>query len=121
MITYLQTSAKDLLAIQIDGKVDLTQENEAIAHVEEMLKETNTIRALAIIPKGSSATIPAIAKDLSFVLRNLKHFSKIAIVADSKTLRALVDIDSVFAKAFAIEEKAFATNQIDDAWHWLES
>ncbi len=121
MYTILPRSRGPVLGVEINGKIDIDQERDLIAKAEELLKEHDKISVLAILGDHVGVSMEAAAADIKWILSHLAQIKKVGIVTDSKLLAALVAVDATFAKLAGIEEKHFDKNEIDIAWHWIES
>ncbi|MEE4012643.1 STAS/SEC14 domain-containing protein [Roseibium sp. FZY0029] len=121
MYTILPRSQGAVLGVEISGKVDVDQEKSLIAKAEELIEEQGKISVLVVMGDHVGVSFEAAKEDIRWVLANMQHLNKIAIVTDSKLLAALVAIDATFAKMLGIQEKHFDRDEIDIAWHWVES
>ncbi|MHA7773459.1 SpoIIAA family protein [Roseibium sp. M-1] len=121
MYMILPRSRGAVLGVEISGKIDITQEKELIAKAEELIEAHGKINVLAVLGNHAGVSFEAAAADIKWVLANMQHLNRIAIVTDSKLLAALIAVDAKFAKMVGIDEKHFDRNEIETAWHWIES
>ncbi|PVB60181.1 STAS/SEC14 domain-containing protein [Labrenzia sp. 011] len=121
MYTILPRSRGPVLGVEINGKVDIAQERALEAKAEELIREHGRISLLVVLGDHVGASFEAATADLKWMLANMKHLTKIAIVSDSKLLAALVAVDATFAKLASIEEKHFDRKDIETAWQWIGS
>jgi len=121
MYTILPRSQGAVLGVEVTGKVDITQEQALIAKAEELIEEHGKINVLVVLGDHVGVSFEAAKADIKWVLANMQHLSKIAIVTDSKLLAALIAVDATFAKMVGIEEKHYDKADIETAWHWIES
>lgn len=121
MYTILPRSRDAVLGVEISGKITLDQEKELIAKAEELIEDHGKISVLVMIGEHAGVSFEAAAADIKWVLANLQHLSRIAIVTDSKLLAVLVAVDATFAKMVGIQEQHFDQTEIETAWHWVES
>jgi len=121
MYEILPRSRDAVLGVEISGKISLDQEKELIAKAEDLIEAHGKISVLVVIGEHAGVSLEAAAADIKWALANIQHLSKIAIVTDSKLLAALVAVDATFAKIVGIAEKHFDRDEIDIAWHWIES
>lgn len=121
MITILPSTKPAIFAVEINGKINIEQENEMLKKVNEMLKYHEKVSILAVLGKDANWSVSAGLKDIKWVFNNISKLDKIAIVADSKVLTWLVEADAKFAKVIDIGEKAFATTELEQAWRWIEN
>lgn len=120
MINILPSSEPAIFAVEISGKLTIEQENEMLNKIEEMLKYHDKVSVLVVLGEDASWSIKAGLKDLKWILSNLTKLNKIAVVGDSKTIKWLVEADAVFAKMIGIGEKAFSSEELEQAWQWIE-
>lgn len=121
MYEILPRSQGPVFGVEITGKVGIDQEKELIAKAEELIEDHGKINVLVVIGEHAGVSFEAAAADIKWVLANMQHMNKVAIVTDSKLLAALVAVDATFAKMVGIQEKHFDKDEIDIAWHWVES
>ena len=121
MYMILPRSDGPVLGVEVSGKIDIDQEQNLIAKAEELIKEHDKISVLVVLGDHVGVSLEAAAADIKWILTHMSHLNKIAIVADSKLLAAVVAVDATFAKLVGIQEKHFDRNEIETAWHWIES
>jgi hypothetical protein len=121
MYTILPRSQGPVLGVEISGKIDISQERELIAKAEDLIEEHHKISVLVVLGDHAGVSFEAAAADIKWVLANMQHLDKIAIVTDSRLLATLVAIDARFARMVGIAEKHFARDEIETAWHWIEN
>lgn len=121
MYKILPRSNGPILGVEISGKLDIGQENELTGKAEELIAEHEKISILVVLGDQVSVSFEAATSDIKWMLTHMRHLRKVAIVADSKVLAALVSVDALFAKAVGIEEMHYSTDEIETAWHWIES
>ena len=121
MYTILPRSRDAVLGVEISGKITLDQEKDLIAKAEELIEAFGKINVLVVIGAHAGVSFEAAAADIKWVLANMQHLTKIAVVTDSKLLAALVAVDATFARMVGIKEQHFDHADIETAWHWIES
>jgi len=121
MYTILPRSQGPVLGVEIAGEIELDQEKALIAKAEEMIEAHGKISVLVIVGAHAGVSFEAASADIKWVLANMQHMNKIAVVTDSKLLAALVAVDATFARMAGIAEKHFDKDDIETAWHWIES
>lgn len=121
MYKILPRSNGPVLGVEISGKLDITQENELTDKAESLIAEHDKISILVVLGDQVSVSFEAAASDIKWMLTHMRHLRKVAIVADAKFLKALVSVDAFFAQAVGIEEMYYSTDEIETAWHWIES
>lgn len=121
MYTILPRSRGAVLGVEITGKIELDHEQQLIAKAEELIEAHGKISVLVIIGDHAGVSFEAAAADIKWVLANMQHMNKVAIVTDSRLLATLVSVDATFARMVGIAEKHFDKAEIETAWHWVES
>ncbi|MES0808149.1 STAS/SEC14 domain-containing protein [Roseibium sp. SCPC15] len=121
MFVILPRSQGPVLGVEISGKIDIDQERNLIDQAEQLIKEHDKISVLVVLGDHVGVSLEAAAADIKWILTHMVHLNKIAIVTDSKMLAALIAVDATFAKVAGIQEKHFDRDEIETAWHWIES
>lgn len=121
MYKILPRSNGAVLGVEISGKLDITEENELTGRADKLIAEHDKISILVVLGDQVSVSFEAATSDIKWMLTHMGHLRKVAIVADSKVLAALVAVDSLFAKAVGIEEMHYSREEIETAWHWIET
>lgn len=120
MYTILPESEGASIGITVSGKLSTEEERELVKKADSTVAEHGKLNILVELHEFKGATAQAMVTDLKWLAKNLKNISRLAIVADSKILGWLVELDAVFARLMNIEEKHFTRQEIDDAWTWLK-
>ncbi|MCX2723349.1 STAS/SEC14 domain-containing protein [Roseibium salinum] len=120
MYTILPRSQGAVLGVELSGKMDMAQEQALIAVAEELIEEHGKISVLIVVGDDVGLSYEAAMADIKWVLANMQHLKKLAIVTDSNLLATLVAVDATFAKMVGIAEKHFDKRQIEAAWKWIE-
>ena len=121
MYTILPRSNGPVLGVEVSGKIDIEQEKELIAKAEELIGTHDKISVLVVLGDHVGISFEAAVSDIKWVLTHMPHLRKVGIVTDSKLLAALVAVDATFAKMAGIQEQHFSRDEIETAWHWIES
>ena len=83
--------------------------------LDELIERYGKISWLFVIKTGRYKTARAFYEDISWLLRNLKHFDRMAVVGETKTEEMLVKADGLL-----FGEKYFDISAIDNAWNYIE-
>lgn len=121
MINKLPQSEGNTIGLVVSGKVDSEEENTWIAMMNQLIAEHGKVNVLVQLDGRLQYAADAAYDDLKWMFKHVKNLNKIAIVADSKVLGALVAVDSVFAKMMGIGEKYFDSSELTDAWSWIKT
>jgi|GEM_PF-172186 len=126
MIQQIKTSDENILAIEVlDG---FTETDEKLCQKLFNKKRDQGFLQINVLVKLdemkiSHSSTKAFFEDSLWAIRNYKHLGHLAIVAHSKTLKAMVPIDNLFFKRSSRgrEERYFDASQMDKAWEFVNS
>lgn len=121
MYTILPRSQGAVLGVEVSGNMDIGQEQALIAVAEDLIEEHGKISILVVIGDKVGLSYEAAMADIKWVLANMQHLARLAIVTDSRLLATLVNVDATFAKMVGIEERHFDKREIESAWRWIET
>ncbi|WP_305985295.1 STAS/SEC14 domain-containing protein [Roseibium sp. MMSF_3544] len=121
MYSILPRSNGPVLGVEVSGKIDIEEEKSLIAKADELIETFDKIDVLVVLGDHVGISFEAAVSDIKWVLTHMPHIRKVGIVADGKLLAALITVDATFAKMAGIEEKHFDRDEIEIAWHWIES
>ncbi len=125
MIQQIETSAKNVLAIEVIDGFTETDEKICQKYFQEKLDAGHThVHVLIKLDelKISHSSVKAFMEDIIWALRNYKKLGHLAIVAHSKVLKALVPIDNLFFQRASEGrfERYFDISQMDEALKFVE-
>ena len=125
MIQQIETSAKNVLAIEVIDGFTETDEKICQKYFQGKLDAGNShVHVLVKLDelKISHTSIKAFMEDIIWVFRNYKKLGHLAIVAHSKVLKALVPIDNLFFQRASKGrlERYFDISQMDEALKFVE-
>jgi len=115
MLKVLERSHGNFIGIEVSGEISKEDIAEVTPQLDELIEKYGKISWLFIIKTGRYKTIQAFYDDISWLLKNLKHFDRMAIVGETKTEELLVRADGLL-----FGEKYFDISAIDDAWKYIE-
>ena len=94
---------------KLGAKLIQNKLNEGYDHVNILIKVDEA--------ELSESDIKALFEESKFLLNNVQHLKRIAVVGDSKWLKSLVPVDRFFFKQMnhSGEEKYFETSQLNEA------
>lgn len=124
MIEQIKTFKDNRLAIEVIDR--FTEADEKIGQklfnekIDQGLEPINILIKLDEM-KISKSSMRAIVEDVIWAFRNYKKMGHLALVANSKFLKALVPVDNFFYKKESKGrlEKYFDISQIDDAFKFI--
>ncbi len=125
MLQQIETSAKNVLAIEIIDGFTETDEKLCEKYFQEKLESGHRhVHVLIKLDelKISHSSVKAFMEDIIWVFRNYKKLGHLAIVAHSKVLKALVPIDNLFFQRASEGrlERYFDISQMDDALRFVD-
>jgi len=115
MIELLERSKGNVFGWEMTGKLTAEEIEKAAASADERIKKYGKISWLVVMKGFKYASLKAMYKDTKWLMENLKHFDRMAIVGD-KTWEEII----VKADGLVFGEKYFDISQLDEAWEWVE-
>jgi len=119
MIKVLDKSHDDILAVEAFDK--LTHEDYEqvwVPALDKLINEYGQVSCLLYMDEDFKGwETQAIVDDAKFGFKHCKSFKKIALVGGPSYVTAGVKMFSVFLK---FEIKCFDTDELEEAWEWLE-
>jgi len=124
MIKQMKTFKGNTIAIEVIDGFTETDEKLCQNFFQEKLDEGyEQVHVLVKLDelKISKSSVKAFMEDIIWVLRNYKKIGHLAIVAHSKTLKALVPIDNLFFQRASKGryERYFDVSQLDEAMDFV--
>ncbi|QDG78254.1 STAS/SEC14 domain-containing protein [Labrenzia sp. PHM005] len=120
MYKILPRSDGAVLGVEVSGTVTIEEEKELIDKANELVSKYGKASFLVVLGDHVGVSFEAAAADIKWIVTHMNKIARLAIVTDSKLLAALVDIDATFAKLAGISEKHFDSDELDQAWEWIE-
>lgn len=119
MLELIDLDDPRVIGLRVGAEVKAEEVEKAIGATEERLKDTDKVRLYCEIPDLESVSAKALQKEISYGLKNVDKFEKVAIVSDKAWLRALAELeDKLFP---TMEEKAFKMKERKAAEEWVTS
>ena len=115
MIKFLERSKDNVIGFEASGEITESEELEAIKKMDEVIKKHGKISWLAIVDTVKYTSLRAMYEDMSWCLKNLKHFDRMAVVGDKKWEELLIKSDGL-----VFGEKYFDKSHLEDAWKYVE-
>ena len=120
MIRELSTSKENHLVFEITGQVTLEEEKAWINKFDTLLQTYDKINVVVILGENSSWETDAGLEDIKWLMKHMKKFDKIAIVAEGNVWKWLITVDSFFAKMMGINERYFKPTEKKEAIAWIK-
>ena len=117
MFVKMKKAKKDVVAYNIKGKITHTDYEKLIPKVEKVIEEFGKVKFLVDITGFETFTMEAMMDDGKFFLKHNKDISKIAIIGNNKLEEMLMKFSDFVTPG---EMKYFDSEDIDDAWKWIE-
>lgn len=115
MITILERSKGNVFGLEASGEISELDIYEVTKPMDEAVKKYGKINWLLIMKTSKCTSLRAVYEDIMWLLKNLKHFNRMAIVGDKKWEEILIKADSLI-----FGEKYFDISQLEDAWAYVE-
>jgi hypothetical protein len=115
MLKILEKSHGNFIGIEASGEISENDISEITPQLDELIERYGKISWLFVIKTGRYETVRAFYEDISWLLKNLKHFDRMAIVGETKAEEILVKADGLL-----FGEKYFDISAIDEAWKYIE-
>jgi hypothetical protein len=117
MIEIIPFEEGNIIGFHLNGRIEDEEFDEAVAKMEEMLKEHRKLRVYAEIEKIGGMSFESWMKNIHFKFKHWRDFEKEAIVSDKGWLESWVGIaDKLFPH---MEVKHFSTDEKEEAKEWL--
>ena len=84
MLTILNRSHENVIGIEASEIITESDIEEIVPHFDALIEKYGKINWLIIIKTSRYATLRAMYADLMWLIKNLKHFDRMAIVGDKK-------------------------------------
>jgi hypothetical protein len=115
MIKFLERSKDNVIGFEASGEISESDEREAIQKLDEVIRKYGKISWLVIFDTWKYTSLRAMYEDLSWSLKELKHFDRMAVVGDKKWEELLIKADGL-----VFGEKYFDKAHLEDAWKYVE-
>jgi hypothetical protein len=119
MFEILPQSSEAAIGFKISGKVIAEDYDALLPKLDEAISAHGKINLLVVMSdfegwKGMDAA----KADFKFGTQEYRQVERAAFVGDKKWLEWMVKIMDPFTRR--TEEKFFPSNQLDDAWQWIQ-
>lgn len=115
MVKILERSKDNVLGVEATGEVSLEDLKKVEVVFDEAIKKYDKINWLYIIGTMKYTNLRAMYEDMSWLMKNLKHFDRMAVVGDKKWEELMIKTDGFF-----FGEKYFDITQLEEAWKYVE-
>ncbi len=116
MIKVLDLTQGNIIAFRMEGKVKAKDYEIIDPLLEKTRKENDEIKLLMDIGKIEGVEGAAIAKDFKTYFKHIGAVSRIAVVTDFESHKALLKLSDIFTN---IEIKFFPQKEKDIAISWI--
>ena len=116
MIAFREIPNTNIVEFTIDGKISKEGFDDIIARFEGAIRKHGTVRVLEEIRAFGCMPVAKFWDDIKFGFKNMKNFSRAAVVADQKWIEVLTKMASPFVSA---DVRYFTESEIDQARQWL--
>ena len=117
MLEIIDIGAENVLALRMDGKIELDDIERVKTRVEEILEDHEKVRVYAEVSSFDGISFQALWEDLKLGFGNLSKFSHKAVVSDKKWMANMARFaDKLFG---SIELRHFTPDERDAAIEWI--
>ncbi len=116
MIKILERSKGNVFGLEATGDISKEDLLAVEAKLDEAIKKYGKISWVYVIKSLDYTSIGAMYTDMMWLLKNIKHFDKMAVVGSKKWEELLIKADSLI-----FGEKYFDISELDKAWEYVES
>lgn len=115
MIKKLERSQGKVLGFEASETIKLEEIKAIEPSLEDAIVKYGKTNWLMVMETDKCTSLRAMYEDMSWGLKYLKHFNKIAVVGDKKWEDLLIKADRL-----VFGEKYFDASQMDEAWEYVE-
>ncbi len=115
MIKILEKSKGNVLGFYVTGEISPEDIESVEVVADKAIAEHGKINWLMRMETTRYTSLRAMYEDMMWLLKNLKHFDKMAIVSDKKWEELLIKTDGL-----VFGEKYFDVSQLEEAWKYIE-
>lgn len=116
MIKILDRTKENVIGLEIEGKISHDEANKIKPMFMDTIVKHEKINLLLVLKDFQYSSIDGLLDDIQFIKDSMKNIERISIVGDSPIQELLTKATSLFIKG----QKYFSTNEIEDAWNWVE-
>jgi hypothetical protein len=115
MIKILERSKGNVFGFEATEGISESDVRDVASQLDEAIKIYGKINWLFVMKTVKYTSLRAMYEDMMWLLKNLKHFDRMAVVGDKKWEELLIKADGL-----VFGEKYYDISQIDDAWEYVE-
>lgn len=115
MIKILERSKGNVFGFEATGEISESDVRGVASQLDEAIKTYEKINWLFVMKTVKYTSLRAMYEDMMWLLKNIKHFDRMAVVGDKKWEELLIKADSL-----VFGEKYYDISQLDDAWEYVE-
>lgn len=116
MFRVLDLTNKDLIAIQIDGKLDKSDYDKITPLIDKTVKEYGKIKLYIQIDNIEGIEPKAFVEDVKTYFKHFNHINKIAVVGENDWQKLWSNVTSPFVSG---EIKFFRQSEVVEARKWI--
>lgn len=115
MLRMLARSKGNVFGLETSGMITAADIEGVTPVLDEAIRQYGRINWLMVMRNPPVATVRAMYADMMWLLKNLKHFDRMAVVGDRKWEELLVKADGL-----VFGEKYFDISELEKAWTYVE-
>ncbi len=116
MLKLLERSKGNVLGFEATGEISVDDIEGVETIAEKTIAEYGKFSWLMVMETTRYISLKALYEDMMWLIKNLRHFDKMAIVGDKKWEELLIKADGL-----VFGEKYFDISQLEEAWEYVES
>ena len=116
MFRVLDLTNKDLIAIQIDGKINKSDYEKITPLIDKTVKEYGKIKLYIQIDNIEGIEPKAFAQDVKLYFKHFNHMNKIAVVGETNWQKLWANLASPFVSG---KIKFFPHGEVVAARKWI--
>jgi len=117
MFKVLELTKNDLVALQVDGKLNLTDYNKVTPLIDKAVKDFGKIKLYLQLDDVEGIEPKAFREDVKTYLKHFNHMKKVAIVGKTHWEKIWADLASPFISG---DVKYFDFPEIETAKIWIQ-
>jgi len=115
MFRVMEKSHDNFVALEAGGDITTDELLQVEKDLEERIQKHGKINWMCVWKGKAYSNVGTFYKDMMWLLKNIKHFDRMAIVGDAWWKKLLVEADGL-----VFGEKYFDVSQEEEAWNYVQ-
>lgn len=116
MIELGELNDKNVLTVQVSGKLVKKDYERIIPELEKLLDEHDNLRFFIVMHEMKGIEWEAVKEDIKFDLEHMKQYGRTAVVGENRWEEWMMKAAGLF---MGFEMRFFYPHQSDEAWAWV--